>query len=194
MVFGKMGDDAAEQKEYEWLGNHEVGVAAGPPGDVLPLPRLKKSYDGRAYRLLELTLHNALEAKMANASRRKQIDSQLAEATNLLAANRYGEAEHELTAVVRLAPDDPDVHILLAKVFEAESKHQEAVAELQSALKLDDSAEAHITLAHVYLSMNQIEMAQAQGQAVLSLEPGNQQALQLMQQIHNRAGAAGEKP
>jgi tetratricopeptide (TPR) repeat protein len=194
MVFGKMGDDAAEQTEYEWLGNHEVGVAAGPPGDVLPLPRLKKSYDGRAYRLLELTLHNALEAKMANASRRKQIDSQLAEATNLLAANRYGEAEHELTEVVRLAPDDPDVHILLAKVFEAESKHQEAVAELQSALKLDDSAEAHITLAHVYLSMNQIEMAQAQGQAVLSLEPGNQQALQLMQQIHNRAGAAGEKP
>ena len=194
MNFGKVGDDAGEQREYEWLGDHEVGVAAGQPGDVLPLPRLKKNYDGRAYRLLELTLHNALEAKMANASRQKQIDTQLAEATKLLAANRYGEAEHEMTEVVRLAPDDPDVHILLAKVFEAESKHQDAVAELQNALKLDDSPEAHITLAHVYLSMNQFEMAQAQGQAALSLEPGNQKALQLMQQIHNRAGAAGKKP
>ena len=194
MVFGKTGDDAAEQKEYEWLGNHEVGVAAGQPGDVLPLPRLKKNYDGRAYRLLELTLHNAMEAKMANASRQKQIDAQLAEATKLLAANRYGEAEHELTEAVRLAPDDPDVHILLAKVLEAESKHQDAVTELQNALKLDESAEAHITLAHIYLSMDQIEMAQAQGQAALSLEPGNQKALQLMQQIHHQAGAAGKKP
>jgi Tfp pilus assembly protein PilF len=171
-----------------------VGVAAGQPGDVLPLPRLKKNYDGRAYRLLELTLHNAMEERMANASRQKHIDAQMAEVTKLLAANRYGEAEHELAEVVRLAPDDPDVHILLAKVLEAESKHQDAVTELQNALKLDESAEAHITLAHIYLSMNQIEMAQAQGQAALSLEPGNQKALQLMQQIHHRAGAAGEKP
>ena len=194
MNFGKVGDDAGEQREYEWLGDHEVGVAAGQPGDVLPLPRLKKNYDGRAYRLLELTLHNAMEERMANASRQKHIDAQMAEVTKLLAANRYGEAEHELTEVVRLAPDDPDVHILLGKVFELEGKHQEAAGELKTALNLDDSVAAHITLAHVYLSMNQTEMAQAQGQAALNLEPGNQQALQLMQQIHVRAGAAGKKP
>ena len=62
VVFGKLGDTAAEQKELDWLAEHEVGAAAGQPGDVLPLPRLKKNYDGRAFRLLELTLHNAMEA------------------------------------------------------------------------------------------------------------------------------------
>jgi hypothetical protein len=52
----------------EWLGEHEVGTAPSQPGDVLPLPRLKKNYDGRAFRLLELTLHNAMEQHLANAS------------------------------------------------------------------------------------------------------------------------------
>jgi uncharacterized protein HemY len=86
------------------------------------------------------------------------------------------------------------VHILLAQALEAEGKHPEAAGELQTSLKLEDSVEAHIFLAHVYLSMNQTEMARAQGQAALNLEPGNQQAVQLMQQIHDGAAAAGKTP
>ena len=194
MDFGKLGDDAAEQKEYEWLGDHEVGVAAGQPGDVLPLARLKKNYDGRAFRLLELTLHNVMEEHMANVSLQKHIDAHVAEGRKLLAENRYGEAEHELAEAASLAPDDPQVHILLAHAYEAEGKHPEAAGELQTSLKLDDSVEAHISLAHVYLSMNQTEMALAQGQAALNLEPGNQQAVQLMQQIHDRAAPARKTP
>ena len=81
------------------------------------MPRLKKNYAGRAYRLLELTLHNAMEERLANASRQKHIDAHMAEATKLLAENRYGEAEHEMAEVVHLAPEDPDVHILLAKIY-----------------------------------------------------------------------------
>lgn len=194
MVFGKLGDDAAEQKEYDWLGAHEVGVAAGQPGDVLPLPRLKKNYNGRAYRLLELTLHNVIEQRMANASLRKDIDSHLAESKKLLAANRYADAEHELAETVRLDPDDPDVHILLARALEAEGKHQEAATELRHSLMLDDSVDAHVSLAQVYVSMNQLELARAQGQAALKLEPGNQQALELMQQLHSGAVSTGKKP
>jgi tetratricopeptide (TPR) repeat protein len=194
MAFTKLGNDDSAQKEYEWLGDHEVGEAAGQPGDVLPLPRLKKNYDGRAFRLLELTLHNVMEQHMANVSLQKHIDAHVAEGTKLLAANRYGEAEHELAEAASLAPDDPQVHILLAQAYEAEGKHPEAVGELQTALKLDDSAEAHVSLARVYLSMNQTEMARAQGQAALGLEPGNQQALQLMQQIQDGAAAAGKTP
>ena len=183
VVFGKLGNTAAERKELDWLAAHEVGVAAGEPGDVLPLPRLKKNYDGRAFRLLELTLHNAMEHHLAGASRQQHIDTHLAEGKKFLAANRYGEAEHELKEVVSLSPEDSQVHILLAQALEAEGKHPEAVVELQTSLKLQDSVEAHVLLGRVYLSTNQPDLARAQAQAALNLDPGNIRADQLMQQI-----------
>jgi len=194
VVFGKLKDDAKEQKELDWLAEHEVGTAAGQPGDVLPMPRLKKSYDGRAFRLLELTLHNAMEQHLANASLQGHIDAHLEEGKKLLAKNIYGDAERELAEVVSMSPDDPQAHILLAQALEGEGKHPEAAKELQNSLNLQDSAEVHLFLAHVFLSMNQPEQARLQAQAVLNLEPGNQQAMEMMQRIPAAAPAARTTP
>ena len=194
VVFGKLGNAEAERGELDWLAEHEVGAAPGQPGDVLPLPRLKKNYDGRAFRLLELTLHNVLEARLAGASPQEHIDVHLAEGKKFLAASRYGQAEQELAEVVALSPDDAQVRLLLAQALEAEGKHHEAADELQIALKLKDTAEAHLSLAHVYLSMNQPELARLQGQAALNLDPGNPQAAQILQQIPAEAPAARKTP
>jgi Tfp pilus assembly protein PilF len=158
------------------------------------MPRLKKNYDGRAFRLLELTLHNALEEHLANAPPQEHIDAHLALGKKFLAENRYGEAERELAEVVSLSPADPQVHFLLAQALEAEGKHPEAAGELQTSLKLKDSAETHLSLAHVYLSLNQPELARLQGQAALNLDPGNQQAEQFLQQIHAGSPAARKTP
>lgn len=181
--YGKLGETAAQQKELEWLSQHEVGTAAGDPGSVLPTPRIKKNYDGRAFHLLELTLNNAMEQRLANASVQAHVDAHLAAGKSFLAQSRYGEAEHELTEVVKLSPDDWQIHMLLAQALEGEAKHHEALSELEASLKLKDSAEAHISLAHIYLGMNETELARAQTQAALNLDPGNQQAQELMQQI-----------
>ncbi len=194
VVFGKLGDAVAQRTELDWLAEHEVGAAPGQPGDVLPMPRLKKNYDGRAFRLLELALHNAVEARLASASPQEHIDVHLTEGKKLLAASRYGEAERELAEVVALSPDDPQVHFLLGQVLEAEGKHHEAAGELQISLKLKDTAEAHLSLAQVYLSMNQPELARVQGQAALALDPGNAQAEQIMQRIPTEAPAARKTP
>ena len=194
VVFGKLGDPAAERQELDWLAEHEVGAAGGQPGDVLPLPRLKKNYDGRAFRLLELSVRNAMEAHLANAPPQAHVDAHLELGKKYLAEGRYGEAERELGEVVRLVPDDSQAHILLAQALEAESKHPEAAAELQASLKLRETAQAHLLLARVYVSMNQPESARLQGQAALSLEPGNQQAEQLLQQIQAGASAARKTP
>jgi tetratricopeptide (TPR) repeat protein/TolB-like protein len=194
VVYGKLMDDAAQQKELDWLADHEVGAAAGQPGDVLPMPRIKKNYDGRAFRLLELTLHNVTEQRLANASLQQHIDTHLAEGRKFLAENRFGEAEHALAEVVSLSPDDPQAHILLAQALEAEGKHPEAAGELQTSLKLEDSAETHISLAHIYLSMNQPDKARRETQAAINLEPGNQRAVQLMQQINAGVPAARNTP
>lgn len=194
VVLGKLGNAAGERKELDWLAGHEVGSAAGEPGDVLPMPRLKKNYDGRAFRLLELAMHNAMEAHLANASLQKHVDAHMAEGKKLLTESRYGEAEHELMEVVSLSPDDPQVHTLLAEALEGQGKHHEAAAELQSSIKLQDTAQAHLSLARIYLATNQTDLALAQGQAALNLEPGNEQAAQLIQQIQAGTPAARKTP
>ena len=191
MVYGKLGDSAAARKESDWLAEHEVGVASGQPEEILPLPRLKKNYDGRAFRLLELTVHNAREQHLAAETPQQHIATHLAEGKRALAEKRYRDAELELAEAVSMAPSDPNARILLAQAYEDEDKHPQAVRELQTSLKLQDSAEAHLSLARVYLSMNQPELARAQGQAALRLEPGNPQAVQLMQQIE--AGKPGAR-
>jgi len=194
VALGKLGNSAGERKELDWLAGHEVGTAPGQPGDVLPMPRLKKNYDGRAFRLLELTLHNAMEEHLANASLQKHVEVHLAEGKKFLAANRYGEAEHELQEVITLSPDDPQIHLLLAQALEAQGKHREAAAELQTSLKLRESAEAHVSLARVYLSLNQPDQALAHGQAALTLDPANQQAERLIEQIHAGTPAGRKTP
>jgi Flp pilus assembly protein TadD/TolB-like protein len=194
VVLGKLGENAEERKELDWLAEHEVGVVANRQGDVLPMPRIKKNYNGRAFRLLELTLHNAMEERLADASPQAHIDAHLALGKKFLSENRYGEAESEFAEVVSLSPAEPQAHILLAQALEGEGKHREAVSELQTSLQLKDTAEAHLSLAHVYLSMNQPALARLQGQAALDLDPGNQAAEQLMQQIHGGAPASRKTP
>jgi len=169
-VLRKLGDQEAEQVELAWLADHEVGTAASQPEDVLPTPRLKKSYDGRAFRLLELMLRSAREEHLASASPQAHIDAHLAEGRKFLAANRFEEAERELTEVVALSPADPNAHLLLAQALAGGGKDREAAGELQTSLKLKDTAEAHLSLARVYLALNQPEMARLQGQAALHLD------------------------
>jgi Flp pilus assembly protein TadD/TolB-like protein len=194
VVLGKMGDSAAQQKELDWLAKHEIGAAADRSADVLPAPRLKKNYDGRAFRLLELTLHNAMEQHLANAPLQAHVDVHLADGKKFLAENRYGEAERELAEVITLSPNDPQTHILLAQALDGEGKHREAAKELQTSLNLKDTVEAHLSLAHVYLSMNQPDLARIQGQAALHVDPGNVQAEQFLQQIHAGTPAVRKNP
>jgi Tfp pilus assembly protein PilF/TolB-like protein len=194
LVLEKLGDDAAEQKELDWLAEHEVGPAAEQPGDILPQPRLKKNYNGRAFRLLELTLHNALEERLANASPQEHSAVHLALGKKFFTERRYAEAERELSEVVSLTPADPQGHLLLAQVLETEGKHQEAAAELEASLKLKNTVGAHLSLAHVYLSLNQPALARMQGQAALDLDPGNHEAEQLIQQTPVGAATSRKTP
>jgi len=194
LVAGKMGDAAAEKVERDWLEEHEVGTAASPTGDVLPAPRIKKIYDGRAFRFLEMTLHNAMARHLVQAEKQAQIDAHLAAGRKFLADKQYSDAERELAEVASLSPDDPWVHNLLAQALQAEGKNHEAAAELQATLKLQDSAEAHLSLAQVYLSLNQPDLARAQAQAALTLEPGNALAAQLVQQTQAGPPAARKTP
>lgn len=187
-VLEKLGDSAGSRREKEWLAGHEdsSSSAANAGLDYSPQPRLKKNYDGRAYRLLALMLHNALEARLSELPPAEHAAEHVARSRRLINERRYVEAERELTEAVSLAPGNNEARLLLTQVYEAEGRHQEAAAQLEASLQLDASASAQLWLARIYLSLDRLQQAQQHTQAALALEPGNQDAERLIREIRQR--------
>jgi tetratricopeptide (TPR) repeat protein/TolB-like protein len=183
VVLGALGDAAGERTQLEWLGRHQVGSEAPLSRDVLPQPRLKKNFDERAFRLLSLAVHNALEERLASMPADEHAAVHKSRGKNFLSEGRLSEAERELAEATSLAPRDSEAHLSLAQILEAEDKHQEAVGEFQAALKLQDSFAGHLGLARVYISLDRREQARHEGEAALKLDPGNREAQELLRQI-----------
>jgi len=194
LAYGKLGKVDAQRGESDWLAEHDEEATTGDGADVLPQPRLKKRYDGRAFRLLELTLHNAVEERLASASTQQHIDAHLAQGKHFLAQHRGEEAEQELREVVSLAPDDPQAHALLAEALEDQNKHSEAVEEWKACLRFRETASGHLSLARVYMAMNQPQLAHGEIDAAIRLEPNNPQAQQLLLQLPAEPPAARTTP
>jgi Flp pilus assembly protein TadD len=194
VVLGKLSDAAGEQTQLEWLGRHEVGLEAGLSRDVLPQPRLKKNFDGRAFRLLSLAVHNALEERLAGMPADEHAAVHKARGKNFASEKRLPEAERELAEAASLSPGDSEAHLSLAQILEAEDKHQEAVGEFQTALKLKDNLAGHLGLARVYMSLDRREQARQEVEAALKLDPGNQEAQELIRQILSHPAATKKEP
>jgi tetratricopeptide (TPR) repeat protein len=182
-VSEKLGDAAGERTQLEWLNRHQVGLEAHLSRDVLPQPRLKKNFDERAFRLLSLAVHNALEERLASLPSDQHAAVHKSRGKNLVSEGRLAEAERELAEAASLAPGDGEAHLSLAEILAAEDKPQEAVVEFQAALKLQDSFAGHLGLARVYLSLNRREQARQEAEAALKLNGGNKEAQELVGHI-----------
>jgi Tfp pilus assembly protein PilF len=191
---GKLGDAAGERTQLEWLGQHEVGSEAGLSQDVLPQPRLKKNFDERAFRLLSLAVHNALEERLAGMPADEHAAVHKSRGARFASEGRLSEAERELEEATSLVPGDRDARMSLAQVLEAEGKHQEAAGEFQTALKLQDSFAARIGLARVYISLGRLEPARQEAEAALKLDPESREAQELVRQIPLHPSAAKKVP
>jgi len=193
-VSEKLGDKARESRELGWLSEHDVGPGIYQLADVLPRARLKKNYDGRAFRLLSVAFHNALEGTLAKAPREEHGQVHLARGQSLLAEGRLPEAERELNEALSLIPNESEIHLALARLLEAQGRPREAAEELETSLKLKDSVQAHLALARVYLSLGRPEAARTESRAALSLDPNNADAENLMEQIQAQHASAGKGP
>jgi tetratricopeptide (TPR) repeat protein len=181
LVFEKLHNSDSEQQELHWLATNQDG--SDPRQNFTPELRLKKRYDGRAFGLLALMLHNTLETRLSSEGPEQHGETHLSEGKKLLAEGRLVEAERELNEAVSLLPDISEGHLVLGQIYEAEGRHQEAAAEFRLALQIDNSAVTHLWLARAYLSMNQSTLAAEQGRAVLATDPGNLDAQRLLDAI-----------
>jgi len=186
-ALGKLGNSEAQRREQQWLDEHEGGSVGQAASDILPWTRIKKRYDGRAFRLLSLTVGKALEATLANQPEARHGTVHLGRGEKFLSAGRLPEAERELSEAVSLLPRDASAYLDLGQVYELEGRHREAASALETSLKLRDTGPAHLWLARVYFSLDRFEAARAEGQTALSLDPGDRHAKDLVDQIEERA-------
>ncbi len=67
-VFGEIGNQKGRQQELAWLAAHGENPQAESTADFLPLARVKKTYDGHAFRLLQLAIQAAKQRKLTHVS------------------------------------------------------------------------------------------------------------------------------
>jgi tetratricopeptide (TPR) repeat protein len=194
VVLGNLGNAEGKQREFRWLAEHEGNSLSEIGPDLLPHLRLKKNFDGRAYRLLSLAVRNAVEKSLEGEPAERRGQMHLSRAREFLAKGRLNEAEHEVAEALALLPRDGEAHLVLAQVYEAQGRRQQAAVELETSLKLRNTVTAHLHLARVYLSLDQPEAARDHSRAALSLDPDNHEAQELMEKIPKLAPASGKKP
>lgn len=183
------GDRAGSQTQLAWVASHDGRSMADLSGDILPQPRLKKQYNGQAFRLLAVTVHNSLEDMLSKEPPAEHGRFHLLRGEDDVKQRRYPEAIQELTEAAGLLPGNADVHFFLGQAYEMNGEHNKAVDELNAALRLNNNAVTHLWLAHAYLSLHQTADALTQGQAALALEPGNTNAQRLIDALRTRQPA-----
>ncbi|MBZ5542455.1 MAG: tetratricopeptide repeat protein [Acidobacteriia bacterium] len=193
-ALGAAGDATGKKREAEWLASHEGNGLQESGQDLLSHLRLKKHYDGHAYGLLSLAVHNALEERLQGETPARHAEVHVARGKEFLAAGHAREAERELAEAVSLLPQDSEAHLILAEAYDAQGRHHEAAAELETSLKLSNTVAAHLILARVYLSLDQPQAARNHSQAVLSLDPNNHEAQALMKEIPDSAPGERKTP
>ncbi|HEY6292598.1 MAG TPA: tetratricopeptide repeat protein [Terriglobia bacterium] len=194
LVFGKLQNSTGEQGETRWLLAHHQDLELHQ--DFVPELRIKKHYDGKAFGLLAVMLHNTEEARLSRESPEQHAEAHISEGKKLLAAGSLAEAERALDEADTLIPQSSEVHLVLGQVYEAEGRHQEAAEEFKTSLQLDNNAVTHLWLGRVYLSMNQAALAVEQGRAALALDPGSAEAERLVDDAnaHERGGNGRRTP
>ena len=190
MISTKIPNPARAQQEQKWLTAHQQ--QPDPQQDFAPQLRIKKRYDGKAFGLLAVMIHNTLEARLAEESPEKHGETHLSQGKKLLAEGRLGEAERKLDEAVNLLPQSSEAYLVMGEIYEAQNRHEEAAAEFKTSLQLDNSAVTHLWLGRVYLSLNQGALALEQGRAALSLQPGSAEARRLVDDARKRAGGKRE--
>ncbi len=193
-ALSRLGDSAGSQAQIEWVAEHDGRTMADLNTSILPQPRLKKTYNGEAFRLLSVAVENSLESQLSKQPPGEQGRVHLLRGEEFIKQARFPEAIQELTEAVQAMPSNSAARLFLGQAYELHGDHQKAIVEFQASVSLYDSAVAHLWLAHAYVSLRQFPEAQAEARAALELNPGDPDAERLLDSIRQEMPSARKDP
>ncbi len=118
------------------------------------------------------TIAAAAMVLVAAGCHHKTVDDFLAEGDADMQATKLADAETAYGEAVKLAPNDPRVHIALGNLYIFEHKSGDAQIEFMKVLEVDPkNAATHVALGNLYGDQNQLGLAENQYRAAVALEP-----------------------
>lgn len=152
----------------------------------LPMERIKRNYDEASYRQLEMEIHNLAEERLAKQDGQSRSADHVEKGKQLAKQNIPAESEKEFREAIAADSNNSAAHVGLATVLEKKGDLTGARAEAQTAIRLSPSVDAYLILARVLLKQNQVQPANEAVTKALLLEPANQAALGVKQEVAAR--------
>ena len=107
----------------------------------------------------------------------------LVEARAHRAEGRFEEAIRALQRLLYLEPHILEARMELAETYSEAGELDKAVGELRILLWDQESVEVHLRLAEAYLKMDEHQRAGNHAERALELDPGNEEAHQLLERL-----------
>ncbi len=141
--------------------------------------RIHSGFDASSFKQLQLHLRQTQEAK-ARAGQKDQSRDEFKPVQEMMATQRFDEAERFLAQAIQRDPASARAHLLMAQVLEARGDKERAIPELRASLWLKEDTAVRLRLSQLYLSLLRPQEAEMQARKILELEPGNQAAKDIL--------------
>lgn len=181
-------DSEAKALQQTWQGGGYSG-----PND--PLERIKRSYDGAAFRQAALMLDQVEEARLATLPAPERAARLDKSAHEKLDRGLLLEAERSYQAALAADSRNAEAHAGLAQVRERAGDRDAARKEAQAALDRQPILEAYMVLARLDLAANNLPQARDEAAQAVKLDGNSRAARELRKAIDTRieSAPAGEK-
>jgi tetratricopeptide (TPR) repeat protein len=191
-------DSEAKAAEANWkagVGGGQMHAAFPSEGGVSePLERIKRSYNGAAFRQAALMLGQVEAAHLATLPKAERASRLSRSAHEKLDRGLLLEAEREYQGALAADGQSAEAHAGLAEVRERAGDAANARKEARASLDRRPNLEAYLVLARLDLAANRLTEARDEAAQALRLDGSNREARDLRKTIDTRIEArpAGE--
>ena len=179
-------DSEAKAAEAAWKSGMDVGGTAGSVGTTDPIERIKRTYNGAAFRQAALML-DAMESSRLAALPGPERAARLSKtAHEKLDRGLLLESEREYQAALTADDHSAEAHAGLAEVRERAGDSDAARKEAQASLDRKPNLEAELVLARLDLAANQLPQARDHAAEAVKLDGSSRAAKDLRKAIDTR--------
>ena len=181
----KPNDGEARAAEASWKNGTDAGTA-GAGGTAEPIERIKRSYNGAAFRQAALMLDAVEAARLAALPGAERAARLSKTAHDKLDRGLLLESEREYQAALAADDHSAEAHAGLAEVRERAGDNDAARKEAQASLDRKPNLEAEMVLARLDLAANRLPEARDHAAEAVRLDGSSRAAKDLRKVIDTR--------